>query len=228
MNVEIIPAILVNTFDELQEKVDLVKLGTDRIQVDICDGQFTPSATWPYRKTDNNFEMIVREDQAMPSWETLDYEFDLMVNNPEEVVDDWVSAGATRIVLHLESKGDVREAIRKLIGRVEIGIALNIDTPVEEIRNLRLELGDDAIQFVQLMGIDHIGFQGQQFDVQIIDKIHDIKEMYPDMLISIDGGVSLETAPSLIDAGADRLIVGSAIINSENPLGALEEFQNMI
>lgn len=223
-NIEIIPAILADDFEQLQDQIELVKLNTKRIQIDICDGQFTSSATWPYRKPDNNFEMLIREDLALPGWEKIDYEFDLMVNKPETVVDDWVLAGASRIVLHIESKGNIKEAIEKLLGRVEIGIALNIDTPVKMINDAMI---NDQIQFIQLMGIDHIGFQGQEFDSKVIDKIAEVKKAFPDLDISIDGGVSLENAQSLIGAGATRLIVGSAIFEAESPLGALEEFQSL-
>ncbi len=229
---EIIPAILVDDFEELQDKIELIKLNTKRIQIDICDGQFTPSATWPYRKPDNNFEMLIREDQSLPGWEKIDYEFDLMLNKPEEVVDDWVSVGATRIVLHIEAKGDVKEAVKKLVGRVEIGLALNIDTPIEKISEVGFtihngEIEGGAVQFIQLMGIDHIGFQGQEFDARVIDKIKEVKKVFPDLDISIDGGVNLDSAQDLIEAGADRLVIGSAILNAESPLNALEEFQSL-
>ena len=220
--IEIIPAILVDDFQELQDQIELIRLGTKRIQIDICDGQFVQNATWPYRKPDNNFEMLIREDISMPAWETIDYEFDLMVNKPEEVVDDWVSVGATRIVLHIESKGNIKQAVEKLLGRVEIGIALNIDTPVKTISDAMI---NEQIQFIQLMGIDHIGFQGQEFDAKVIKKIAEVRKAFPDMPIQIDGGVSLETAHDLIEAGVDRLIVGSAIMSAESPLNALEEFQ---
>jgi len=223
-SVEIIPAILVDDFEQLQDQIELVKLNTKRIQIDICDGQFVQNATWPYRKPDNNFEMLIREDQSLPGWEKIDYEFDLMVNKPEEVVDDWVSVGASRIVLHIESKGDIKAAVEKLLGRVEIGIALNIDTPIKMIADAKI---NDQIQFIQLMGIDHIGFQGQQFDNKVIDKITEVKKTFPDLDISIDGGVSLDNAPDLINAGASRLIVGSAIFEAESPLNALEEFQSL-
>ncbi len=220
--IEIIPAILVDDFETLQDQIELIKLNTKRIQIDICDGQFVPNASWPYRKPDNNFEMLIREDASLPGWEKIDYEFDLMVNKPEDVVDDWVSVGATRIVLHIESKGNIKSAVEKLLGRVEIGIALNIDTPVQMINDAMI---NDQIQFIQLMGIDHIGFQGQSFDAKVIEKIAEVKRAFPDLPISIDGGVSLENAQDLIDAGANRLIIGSAIFEAESPLNALEEFQ---
>jgi ribulose-phosphate 3-epimerase len=224
--IEIIPAILPQDFAELEEKVSLVKAGTKWIQLDVCDGQFTPRPSWPYRKTDDNFELIVREDQGLPGWENLEYEIDLMVNRPEEVVDDWVSAGATRVVIHAESKGNPMKAVEMLEGRVEVGLAFNIGSPqLGQLSDL-LHSGF-MFNYIQLMGIDKVGFQGQAFDEKVLEEIRDVKELadFYKFKIQIDGGVSLETAPKLIQAGADRLIVGSAVINAENPLGALEEFE---
>ena len=77
------------------------------------------------------------------------------------------------------------------------------------------------------MGIDHIGFQGQNFDKKVIDKIKTTKAKYPSIPISVDGGVSLETAPELIAAGADRLIVGSAIFDSDNAIAAVMKLKDI-
>lgn len=217
---EIIPAILPKDFAELSDKVELIKGFTKRIQIDICDGQFVPNATWPYRKHDNSFERIIHEEEGLPGWETLDYEFDLMVNKPEEIVDEWVTAGAARVIIHAEAKGDIAAALVKLSGVVEVGLAINIDTPLDI-----LELHQERVNFVQCMGIDHIGFQGQSFDDKVLQKIKEIKTRYPEMIVSVDGGVSFETAPKLIEAGADRLVVGSAIFNSDNPIDAVQQFK---
>ncbi len=219
---EIIPAILPYTFSELADKVELIKGFTKKLQIDVCDGQFVPNATWPYRKRDDMFEKIIHEDEGMPGWESIDYEFDLMANRPEEIVDEWVTAGAARIILHAEAKGDIAAALVKLSGVVEIGLALNIETPLDIV-----ELHKERINFVQLMGIDRIGFQHQVFDDKVLNKIREIKAKYPEMIVSIDGGVSLETAPKLIEAGADRLVVGSAIFDADNPIDALQNFKKL-
>jgi ribulose-phosphate 3-epimerase len=224
---EIIPAILPQDFAEIEDKVALIKGATKIVQIDICDGHFVPSFTWPYRKKDNTFEQIIREDEALPAWEDVDYEFDLMVDNPEKVVDDWVSAGAARVIIHIEAKGNIAEAVDKLTGRIDVGLALNIDTPVESLKDPRFGVAEGKIQFVQLMGIDHVGFQHQEFDEKVIEKIKVVKKAFPDLLISIDGGVSLDNAGALIDAGAGKLVVGSAIFAAENPLSAIAEFQGM-
>jgi ribulose-phosphate 3-epimerase len=220
---EIIPAILVNDFAELQSDMEMVEGFVKTVQIDVCDGQFTSQPTWPYRKHDENFEKIVSEQEGLPGWEKTNFEIDLMANHPEDKVENWVQAGATRIILHAEVKGGVEAAIAALEGRVEIGLALNESTPIETIAPYR-----DRIQFVQLMGIDNVGFQHQPFDPKVIGRIKEVRMKFPGMPISVDGGVSLENALDLIDAGADRLVVGSAIFNAENPIDAIHAFKQLL
>jgi ribulose-phosphate 3-epimerase len=83
----------------------------------------------------------------------------------------------------------------------------------------------DKIQFIQLMGIDNVGFQHQAFDAKVIERVKAVREALPNLPISVDGGVSLDNATDLIDVGADRLVIGSAIFAAENPLSAIAEFQ---
>jgi len=219
--VEIIPAILPHRYSEIEDGVASVQGLVKFVQVDICDGKFVPNATWPYRKHDDTFELIIREEQGMPLWDELDYEFDLMISNPLNVVDDWINAGAARIIVHAESQ-NVPETIEKIEGRVEIGLALNIETDISVIEQFK-----EKIKFVQCMGIRKAGFQGQAFDVAVLDKIREIKSIYPDLSISVDGGVSLDNINDLIQAGADRLVVGSAIFGSENVIETLMEFKSI-
>ncbi len=220
--VEIIPAILPKDFAEVQEKVDLVKGLVKTVQIDICDGQFVPNATWPYKRRDDTFEKITKEEEGLPGWEKLDFEIDLMVNRPQEVVEEWIQAGAIRLIIHAESKGDVAGAIAAVTGRVDVGVALNIETPIDVIAPYA-----DKITFVQCMGIDRIGFQGQPFDEKVLEKIRAIKEKYPNLIVSVDGGVSLETGPKLVEAGATRLVAGSAIFHSDNMVEAIEKFRRI-
>jgi ribulose-phosphate 3-epimerase len=244
---QIIPAILPKDFADLEDHVARVKSLVPLVQVDICDGQFTPLPSWPYKKHDSNFDEIVKEDRGLPFWEEVEYEFDLMVNKPEDVVEKYVAAGASHIVLHVEAKGDIAKAIEKLEGKVEIGLALNIETPLDQLQveskdekiplvkggGERSETGDFKsgydfrFQYIQLMGIDNVGFQGQIFDEKVIAKIKEVKKKYPNLEIQIDGGVNLETASLLKAAGADRLVIGSAIFESENVVEAVERFKNL-
>jgi ribulose-phosphate 3-epimerase len=221
---EIIPAILPQDFAELEDKIGLIRGAVKTVQVDICDGHFVPNFTWPYRKKDNTFEQMIREDEGLPAWESLDYEFDLMVDHPEKVVDDWVAIGAARVIIHIEAKGNVAEAVDNLAGHIDVGLAINIDTPIDSLKPFADKIKDGAIQFIQLMGIDNVGFQHQAFDAKVIERVKAVKGAFPDIPISVDGGVSLDNAGQLIDAGADRLVVGSAIFAAENPLSTIEEF----
>ncbi len=219
---EIIPAILPMDFMEIEDALATVKGAVKTVQIDVCDGQFAPNPTWPYRKHDDSFEKILHEQEGLPGWQDLDFEIDLMCNRPEGYVDEWVSAGATRVIIHAEATGDVTRAIGILEGRVEVGLALGIDTPLDAIAAHR-----EHIQFIQLMGIDTVGFQHQPFDEKVLGRIKEARIMYPGLPISVDGGVSLETAPELIAAGADRLVVGSAIFAADNPYEAIERFKEL-
>lgn len=231
---EIIPAILPKDFAELQDKIEQVRGIVPVVQVDICDGHFTPNATWPYRKHDENFEAILREERGLPAWEDVEYEFDLMVKTPEKDIENWVKAGAARVIIHLgtiTSPEQLDGIIRELTGLVEIGVAVRAGNSLEHIVE---KIGKHIanISFIQCMGIDRIGFQGQGFDTRVVDQVralrtHFNKETYPHLRIGVDGGVNLETAALLKDADADRLVVGSAIFATDNIVEAIHNFENI-
>ncbi len=215
---EIIPAILPREWSDIEEKTLLVHKLADTVQIDICDGKFVGSTSWPYRKPDKNFEDLIHEDRGMPEWEDIDYEFDLMVQEP--TVDDmrkWMSAGAKRIVLHAESSSDLTPLMAVLDGLVEIGLALNIKTPLDIIKKYK-----DKISYIQFMGITKVGFQGQAFDPRVLEKIKEVKEKYPDFPVQVDGGVSLATAQELKAAGVDRIVVGSTLFGTHNSMTPYE------
>ena len=220
---EIIPAILPKKFSEIEEKIELIKGISNIVQIDICDGKFVPTITWPYWKTDENFEAIIREERGMPEWESINYEFDLMIDNPN--ADDarkWLSAGAEKIILHMESSKDLNPVIDVLHGLVEIGIAIGNQTPIEDLKKYI-----DKIQYIQVMGIRKAGFQGQKFENGALDKVKEIKNAFPNIKIQVDGGVNIDTAIILKDVGVDRVVVGSALFNSENIVDTIEEFRRI-
>ncbi len=231
--IEIIPAILVKDFASLKDKLSYVVGAAPVVQIDVCDGTFVPSKTWPYAKPDENFMKIQREEEGMPYWEDIEFEVDLMVSDPEAKIDEWVAIGAKRIVVHYESVPNFEEFLErfeptfgKLTGLpfpVELGLAINIDTPTDEIfpylRN---------VDFVQCMGIKKIGFQGQKFDEAVLEKIRTLRSVYPEGIISVDGGVDFDTAPLLVEAGANRLVSGSALFKDENVVGAIEDMKILL
>jgi len=214
---------------------DIVKL----VQIDICDGKLVPSKSWPYVfDEENHFEKITEEDEGFPFWQDMDFEADLMIKNPETEAEKWIKAGAKAIVFHIESSPKILELIKDLrktygysgdsLVDIEIGIALNINTQNENLDKF-LEKNTDGrmlVDFVQFMGIKKIGYQGQEFDEEVITKIKALRKKYPSVVISIDGGVNFENNKVLIKAGANKLISGSAIFESENIKKAVEEMKN--
>ncbi|MBI3634299.1 MAG: hypothetical protein HY228_01620 [Candidatus Yonathbacteria bacterium] len=222
--IEIIPAIMPKNYDDLVGKVGLFAGVAPLVQLDIMDGKFVPNRTWPYNPGDQHFVKIIKEEEGMPEWEIIDFEVDLMIQNPEEVVGQWVLAGAERIIVHIEGVNDF-EKIRKAVpqGAVKFGLALNPSTPLSSIEPYL-----DRIDFVQCMGIAKIGFQGESFDSRVLEQIRSVRNIRPDMPISVDGSVNSETAGILVKAGATRLVAGSAILKSGDVSLAVLELRNLV
>lgn len=230
-NVEIIPAILPKNFAELEEKAKKAALFVSTIQVDVVDGKLIPNKTWPYSGEREILTSIIKEERGLPGWEKLDYEVDLMVTNPEKDLNDWILAGAKRFVLHLESEGDMLsllKATKEKYGNskegalsVEVGIALPPGEPIE-----KLEPFISECDFVQLMGISKIGFQGNPFREEVLGEIRALREKYPELIISVDGGVDEETAEDLREAGASRLVSGLFLFDSPRFDEAIQILKN--
>jgi len=238
--IEIIPAVLPKNYEDLKNKIALVRGVTPVVQVDICDGNYVPRVTWPFlsksseiglseNDLDEHFRRILNEQEGMPFWEDVDFELDLMVRDAVENFDIYTKIGPKRIIFHLEAVGDLEEFKNFLEGIdtyirdiIEIGVAISPTTPTEKIFPLV-----HNVDFVQVMGIDHEGVQGEKFDEKCLEHIKTLKEKFPDLVIAVDGGVDFETAPALVSAGADRLAIGSAIFNSDDIIDTIERFRNL-
>jgi len=237
---EIIPAIIPESFEDLTHKMSLVNGVVNLVQVDVCDGRFVPSRCWPYiGDNEGHFKKVIDEVEGFPFWQSLDFEVDLMVKDPETVAEDWIKAGAKRLIFHVESSprilGFIKELRRKYghIGEslvnLEIGISLNVKTPNENLEEY-LKLGDTGLRlvdFVQFMGIDDVGYQGQHFDRAVLGKIESLRRNYPDVIISVDGGVNLENMNDLVEVGVNRLVSGSAIYESHDLRETIEEMRKV-
>lgn len=225
--IEIIPAILPHSFADLQEHIDLLQGVAPRVQVDIVDGHYAHGKTWPYKDA-ATFEKLVNEEHGLPSWDAVDYQFDLMVVDPAQEVMRYVTAGATQLVLHARSATTLA-ALQALVDRrdemgtfaVAAGIGLGSRSQPDE-----LEPFESQFDFVQVMGIEHEGKQGQAFDKHALFLIERIRARYPLVPIQVDGGVTQETIPLLVAAGATRLVVGHAIFEASDPSAAYKELYN--
>jgi pentose-5-phosphate-3-epimerase len=220
----IIPAILPTSREDLEVKLTLLQGVSNEVQVDVVDGRFATPATWPYADCDASREADTAHavetalaDGAPPVLENFRFEVDLMVEDPMAQIGHWIRVGASRITVHAETArnlSQVIEAFTETYGRdkdfapdlLALGIALNVSTEIDPLEETIAEC-----DYVQFMGIAQIGKQGEPFDPRVLQKIHDFHTKHPDMPIQVDGGVSLETAPDLLRAGASRLVVGSGL-----------------
>lgn len=229
----ITPAVLPRSYEDLVDSLSRLKHVSREVQIDICDGKFVENTTWPYKRFDQFFEAITHEESAMPFWEDFDFEFDLMISNPETEYENFILAGAKRLIFHLET---LKEPAQFLAGlrtqfvkgndipfEPEIGMALSLETPLEKI----LPLAPD-LDCIQCMGIAKIGFQGQDFDPRVIEQVRKLRAALPDMKITVDGGVSELTARELAEAGATTLVVGSKIMHAVNPLDAYKKLSSLV
>lgn len=197
--IEVIPTIIAKDFNELQEKVKKVEPYVDWIQLDIMDGQFVDNVTW-------------REPADLKNLETkANLEVHLMVQNPEEVIDEWIQSGVKRIIIHLESTKQPKEVIARVKeAGLGIGLAINPETPIEKV--------DDFISQLDLVLVMTVqpGRGGQKLIEDTLVKIKRLRSYYPNVNIEVDGGINLETASKVIQAGANLLASGSGIFGSDN------------
>lgn len=209
--IEIIPSILVNTNEELVEKIIAIEPHVERVHLDIADGIFVPNMT-----------MLGLEE--MGELDTnLKVEVHLMVSKPENHIVHWLETFADKFVFHIEATLQAQKVIdaAKEADKM-VGVALNPQTPIAEI-----EPFIDQVDFVHFMTVEP-GFYGGKFVESVIDKIKDFHFYYPDKPIEVDGGVTPENAPKLVEAGATILVVGSYLWKSKNIEKAMVDLRSAI
>ena len=229
--IDIIPAILPKNYEEMKNQISLVRGIVPLAQVDLCDGVFVPSRTWPFSTggfEDDKFRNIINEEEGMPFWEDIDFELDLMVTDAVENFDIYTKLGPKRIIFHIEAVGNLEEFKNFLEGMdvyirdaIEMGVAINPQTPLEQLYPLI-----NLVDFVQCMGIAKIGYQGQPFDERVLTHIKTLKEKYPDLVVEVDGSVSFDTVARLAEAGATRLAAGSVVFKSNDIRETIAELEN--
>lgn len=175
---ELIPAVLEKTPETLQKKVAQLPDSLNFIHIDVLEED-----VWPL------------DDWNVPKF----FEAHLMVEHPEAIMKRWVERGAKRIIVHKLS-----EDVLKYRGQVEIGLAFELSTPIEDVLNLA-----NLADFVHIMSIAEIGEQGHPLDERIFDRIRQVQDKFPNLVISVDGGITSLNYHKLVEAGADRLVVGS-------------------
>jgi ribulose-phosphate 3-epimerase len=211
---EIVPAIIGANFQEVKTKLDQVEGLVTWAQLDIMDALFVPPYTWQ-----NAGDL---EDPPAGGGGKTKLELHLMVEQPEEIITDWLTV-VDRIIVHLEATDKIKEIADQLAGSpVELGVALKLETPIEAYDEWA-----GLVKFVQLMSIAKAGYHGEQFDERVLPKVVGLRTKYPSVTIAIDGGVNLLTGQQAIAAGADVLVVGSTLWDSANLAEQIEKFKKL-
>ncbi len=212
--IEVLPSPIPINKSQLEDEIAKVSKFAHLVQVDISDGIFTTVKTWPYNGQDRDyFEKLKTEIDGWPKWEEVDIELHLMIKNPENIVHDWIKTGITAAVAHVEATNDFQKFINICKENdVTVGIAIKPSTDIS-----KLEPFASQVDFIQVMGSDILGKHGVELDLKAIDMIAALRKLYPERIIAIDIGVTEESASVLVAAGANKLISGGEILNSDNP-----------
>jgi ribulose-phosphate 3-epimerase len=185
----------------------------DWYHLDVMDGQFVPNIS---------FGLPVIEQIRKVTTKVCDVH--LMIVEPEKYTEAFKKAGADILSVHIEACKHLHRNIQQIksLG-MKAGVAVNPHTPVSFLSDILYE-----IDVVNLMSVDP-GFGGQDFIPYTIEKIKQLRKMIDErglnVLIEIDGGVTLENAASIVEAGADVLIAGSTVFKSPDPIKSISQLK---
>jgi len=217
-NIKLAPSILSADFSKLGEEVALAtESGADMIHIDIMDGKFVPNITF-------GSSMV----SAIRRWTNLPLDVHMMITEPEKQIPLFIDAGADIINVHIEACVHLHGIIQMIkSNNIKAGIALNPGTPISAISEIIEELDQIVIMSV------NPGFPGQTFISKTLNKVSDLRNIInQDGLnadIEIDGGINKSSIKSAVEAGANVLVAGSAVYNSNASVNdCINELKNSI
>ena len=212
----IAPSVLAADFGNLQAEIQMLNESkAEWIHCDIMDGQFVPNFS---------FGLPVLEAIHKHAKKVLDVH--LMIAEPQLYIEQFKKAGADNITVHYEACTHLHRVVQQIKALdCRAGVALNPHTPVAVLEDIISDL-----DLVCIMSVNP-GFGGQAFIPNTYRKVAALRELIlarnSRALIEIDGGVNQETGPLLVEHGANVLVAGSFVFNSQDPLKTIEELQNI-
>ena len=212
--IKIAPSILAADFAKLGQEVKEVEAaGAELIHIDVMDGHFVPNIS---------FGAIALE--AIRPLSTLPMDVHLMIENPDQYIEQFAKAGADYITVHVEACRHLHRTIQLIRSYgVKPGVVLNPHTPIESIQHILEDV--DMVLFMTV----NPGFGGQKFIESVVPKVATLAEMIKErglsIEIEIDGGINAETIVPCAKAGATIFVAGSAIYNKEDRAAALQAIQ---
>lgn len=210
------PSLLAADFTDLRHEVEMInKSDADWLHLDIMDGTFVPNIS---------FGFPVIDAVAKICKKPLDVHF--MIEHPECYVQRTAKTGAMMMNVHYEACVHLHRTVQEIHDAgMKAGVTLNPSTPVCLLEDI---LND--VDMVLLMSVNP-GFGGQKFIEGTIDKLRALREMVDRKnsraLIQIDGGVQAETAPRLVEAGADVLVSGSYVFKAADPIQTIHDLRSL-
>ena len=217
-NIKLAPSILSADFSKLGEEVALAtESGADMIHIDIMDGKFVPNITF-------GASMV----SAIRRWTNLPLDIHMMVTEPEKQIPLFIDAGADIINVHIEACTHLHRIIQMIkSNNIRAGIALNPGTAITTLSEVIGELDQIVIMSV------NPGFPGQNFIPKTLNKVSDLRnQINKDGLntdIEIDGGINKSSIKAAVEAGANILVAGSAVYNSNASVSdCIHELKNSI
>ncbi|MGV0829020.1 ribulose-phosphate 3-epimerase [Empedobacter brevis] len=208
------PSILAADFGNLAKDIEMVNNSqAEWFHLDVMDGVFVPNIS---------YGMPIIEKINSLTDKVLDVH--LMIVDPDRYISTFKQVGADILTVHYEACTHLHRTIQAIKAEgMKAGVALNPHTPVSVL--------EDVISDVDLVLIMSVnpGFGGQKFIENTYNKVSKLKKMIieanANVIIEIDGGVGVQNATKLVEAGADALVAGSAVFNAENPTEYIAELR---
>ena len=207
--IRVAPSILAADFAHLGKQVEEAeRAGADRIHVDVMDGHFVP-----------NISMGAPIVQSLRQVTRLPLEIHLMISDPDFFLDEFVEAGSDSFLVHWEGNANLHRTVQRIkaLGK-RVGVGINPATPAGVLEEILVDVDQVLVMTV------NPGFGHQQFIHTMLPKIRRVRRMIDESErscdLEVDGGIDANTAPLVVDAGANVLVAGNAVFGEGGAVAA--------